>query len=152
MQTQDTARQPVEAELTGLACCSIHALRERWRGLFRADPPKAFGPDLLRRSIAQKLQEDAYGGLDRSTAQMLNQLIARHAKTPGKILLPRRIKPGAILVRQWKGKSHRVTVVLDGFSYEGSSYDSLSEIARTITGTRWNGPRFFGLRMDKEQV
>ena len=81
---------------------------------------------------------------------MLNQLIAQHTKTPGKIVLPRRIKPGAILVRQWKGASHRVTVLEGGFAYEGKSYESLSEIARSITGTRWNGPRFFGLRTGKE--
>ena len=65
---------------------------------------------------------------------------------PGKLVLPRRIKPGAILVREWKGKSHRVTVLPDGFAYEGETFRSLSEIARRITGGRWNGPRFFGLR------
>ena len=82
---------------------------------------------------------------------MLNQLIAQSAKTNGKIFVPRRIKPGAVLVRQWKGKSHRIMVLDDGFAFEGKPYDSLSEIARRITGTRWNGPRFFGLRPDKGQ-
>jgi hypothetical protein len=68
------------------------------------------------------------------------------AKPNGKIVLPRRIKPGSVLVREWKGKSHRVTVLADGFVYDGDTYSNLSEIAVLITGTRWNGPRFFGLR------
>jgi hypothetical protein len=140
----------IEAELARLRSTPIAELRALWRAKFKSEPPKAFGPDLLRRSIAQTIQETAYGGLDPATARLLNQLIAQHAKTPGKIVLPRRIKPGAILVRQWKGHSHRVTVMSDGFAYDGKSYDSLSKIARLITGSRWNGPRFFGLRSGKE--
>lgn len=66
--------------------------------------------------------------------------------TLARLDLPRRIKPGAVLVRDWKGKSHRVTVLDKGFAFEGRTFPSLSEIAREITGTRWNGPRFFGLR------
>jgi hypothetical protein len=79
----------------------------------------------------------------------LNQLIAQHRKTPGKIILPRRIKAGTVLARQWKGKSYRVSVMQDGFTYDGKTYNSMSEIARLITGARWNGPRFFGLRSAK---
>jgi hypothetical protein len=90
--------------------------------------------------------------LDPKTARLLNQLTAQHKKAPGKIVLPRRIKAGATLVRQWKGQHHRVTVLREGFGYEGKTYDSLSQIARMITGARWNGPRFFGLRSDKEQA
>jgi hypothetical protein len=61
------------------------------------------------------------------------------------------MKPGVILVRQWKGVSHRVTVLQDGFAYDGKTFDSLSEIARLITGSRWNGPRFFGLRSGNKE-
>ena len=89
----------VEAEIERLRSMRIVELRALWRAKFKSTPPQAFGPDLLRRSIAQKIQEDAYGGLDRATARLLNQLIAQYVKTPGKIVLPRRIKPGAILVR-----------------------------------------------------
>ena len=128
----------------------IAGLRALWSKTFKSDPPKAFGPDLLRRSIAHKIQEDAYGGFDRATTRLLDQLITQYAKTPGKIVLPRRIKPGAVLVRQWNGAGHRVIVLEGGFAYESKPYESLSEIARLITGTRWNGPRFFGLRSDKE--
>jgi len=140
----------VEAELDRLPSMPIVELRARWRAQFKSEPPKAFGPDLLRRSIAHRIQEDAYGGLDRATARLLQQLKTQMRTTPGKIVLPRRIKAGAVLVRKWKGHSHRVTVLDEGFAYEGKTYDSLSVIARQITGTRWNGPRFFGLRGDKD--
>lgn len=141
----------IEAELDRLQSMPIVQLRALWRAKFKSEPPKAFGPDLLRRSIAYRIQEQAYGGLDRSTARLLKQLMAQYTKTPGKLVLPRRIKPGAILVRQWKGKGHRVTVLENGFAYDGKTYESLSKIAREITGARWNGPRFFGLRTDKKE-
>ena len=150
MPITSPAQETVAVELSELHQRSIDDLRARWRALFRAEPPTAFGPDLLRRSIAQKLQENTYGGLDRATAQLLNQLIAQSAKSNGKVVVPRRIKAGAVLVREWKGKSHRITVLEGGFAFENKPYDSLSEIARMITGTRWNGPRFFGLRAGKE--
>ena len=147
MSTQSPAQEPVAAELAKLPGCSIHALRERWRGLFRHEPPPAFGPDLLRRSIAQKLQEDAYGKLSPAAQRELNRIVASLERNPtARIDLPRRIKAGAVLVRDWKGTTHRVTVAEKGFSYQERNYASLSEIAREITGTQWNGPRFFGLR------
>ena len=125
----------------------IAQLRVRYREVFRTDPPKAFGPDLLRRSVARRIQEKAYGGLSRPTQRLLDQMMkAFSAKPNGKIVLPRRIKPGSVLVREWKRRSHRVMVLADGFAYEGATYSNLSEIAGLITGTRWNGPRFFGLR------
>jgi len=140
----------IETELERIRGLPIVELRALWRAKFKSAPPAAFGPDLLRRSIAYKIQEDAYGGLDRATARVLNQLIAQYAKAPGKIVLPRLIKPGAILVREWKGISHRVTVAEVGFVYQDRPYETLSEIARLITGTRWNEPRFFGLRIGNE--
>jgi Protein of unknown function (DUF2924) len=142
----DDLNATVETELDRLRTMPIIELRALWHAKFKSEPPKAFGPDLLRRSIAQKVQEMAYGGIDAATRRSLDQLMAQHAKTPGKIILPRRIKPGVVLVRDWKGGNHRVTVLNDGFSYQGKIYSSLSEIARLITGTHWNGPRFFGLR------
>jgi hypothetical protein len=137
----------VEAELDRLAVMPIAQLRVRYREVLRADPPKAFGPDLLRRSIAHRIQEKAYGGLSRSAQRLLDQMMKAFAAKPnGKIALPRRIKPGSVLVREWKGKSHRVMVLADGFAYDGKTFGNLSEIAVLNTGTRWNGPRFFGLR------
>lgn len=137
----------VEAELDRLPSMPIAQLRLRYSELFRADPPKAFGPDLLRRSIAHRIQEKAYGGLPRETRQLLDRLVKTAiAKPNGRLELPRRIKPGSELIRTWKKKSHRVMVMADGFAYDGKTFGSLSEIASEITGTNWNGPRFFGLR------
>lgn len=142
-----TTDPAVEAELVRLATMPIADLRGRYRELFRTDPPKAFGPDLLRRSIAHRIQEKAYGGLSRPVQQLLDQMVKAYAKRPGgKIALPRRIKPGSVLVREWQGRSYRVMVQADGFAYDGQTFSNLSEIAGLITGTRWNGPRFFGLR------
>jgi hypothetical protein len=143
----------VEAELDRLATMPIAGLRVRYRELFRNDPPKSFGPDLLRRSVAHRIQEKAYGGLSRPIQRLLEQLIKEYAAKPGgRIVLPRRIKPGSVLVRQWKGKSYRVMVLADGFAYDGKTFGNLSEIAVLITGTRWNGPRFFGLRSKKTET
>ncbi len=137
----------VEAELDRLAKAPIVELRKRYREVFRTDPPKAFGPDLLRRSIAHRIQEKAYGGLPGPTKRLLDQLVkAMAAKPNGKPDLPRRIKPGSELVRTWKGKTYRVVVHPDGFAYDGKTYAGLSEIASLIAGSNWNGPRFFGLR------
>jgi hypothetical protein len=141
------AEPAVEAELDRLPMTLIADLRKRYRELFRTEPPKAFGPDLLRRSIAHRIQERAYGGLPASTKRLLDRLVkTAMAKPNGRLELPRRIKPGSELVRTWKGKTYRVMVMADGFAYDGEMFASLSEIASDITGTRWNGPRFFGLR------
>jgi len=142
----------VEAELARLPGMPIAQLRIRYREVFRSDPPTAFGPDLLRRSIAHRIQEKAYGGLSRSAQRLLDQMMKAFAAKPGgKIVLPRRIKPGSVLVREWKGKSHHVMVLADGFAYDGETFSNLSEIAVLITGTRWNGPRFFGLRSKTQE-
>jgi hypothetical protein len=137
----------VEAELDRLPSMRIADLRVRYRELFRAEPPKAFGPDLLRRSIAHRIQERAYGGLSREHQRLLDQLLrAAEAKPNGRLELPRRIKPGSELVRTWNKRTYRIVVLENGFAHEGQTYKSLSEIALEITGTKWNGPRFFGLR------
>lgn len=142
----------VEADLERLAKEPIATLRQRYRGLFKSEPPPTFGPDLLRRSIAHRIQEKAYGGLPSPTKRLLDQLVkAMAAKPNGKLELPRRIKPGSELIRTWKGKAYRVVVQPDGFAYDGTTYASLSEIASLIAGTRWNGPRFFGLRSKPEK-
>jgi hypothetical protein len=148
LQQGITTDPAVEAELDRLPKTPVADLRKRYRELFRTEPPKAFGPDLLRRSIAHRIQQKAYGGLSAPSRRLLDQLVkAAMAKPNGRLELPRRIKPGSELVRTWKGKRYRVMVMAEGFAYEGKTYASLSEIASAITGTRWNGPRFFGLRL-----
>jgi Protein of unknown function (DUF2924) len=145
--TDEAANPEVDNELGRLPKMPIAGLRKRYRELFRTEPPNAFGPDLLRRSIAHRIQERAYGGLQKITQRLLDQLIkAAAAKPNGRLELPRRIKPGSELVRTWNGKTYRVMVMADGFAHDGKTFSSLSEIASDITGTNWNGPRFFGLR------
>jgi len=146
-QVRAAADPAVEAELERLPTTPIADLRKRYSELFRAEPPKAFGPDLLRRSVAHRIQEKAYGGLSGPTRRLLDQLVkAAMAKPNGRLELPRRIKPGSELVRTWKGRTYRVMVMADGYAHDGKTFASLSEIASAITSTRWNGPRFFGLR------
>jgi hypothetical protein len=106
-------------------------------------------PSLKQRKSGQ-LGRRQETGLDRATTRLLKTLMVQFAKSNGRIVLPRRIKSGAILVWHWKGQSHRVTVLENSFAYQGKAYESLSEIARLITGTRWNGPKFFGLRAAKD--
>lgn len=150
MPGTDKVNPAVEAELDRLPTTPIVDLRKRYRELFRAEPPKAFGPDLLRRSIAHRIQERSYGGLSREHQRVLDQLVrVAMAKPNGRLELPRRIKPGSELVRTWNRRTYRVMVLEKGFAHDGKTFTSLSEIATLITGTKWNGPRFFGLRASR---
>jgi len=139
-----TDRAAIEAEVARVRTLGLDPLRALWRAFFRSPPPAAFTRDLLARSICWHIQEQAFGGLDRETAKLLDGF------GRGKRLEPeatRRLKPGTVLVREYKGERHTVTVVPDGYVWGDTTYPSLSTIARAITGTSWNGPRFFGLRL-----
>src|SRR5215218_8121171 len=134
----------VEAELIRLACADTNGLARRWRVLFggRApDLPRA----LLLRILAYRIQADAAGDLDPTTIRLLDRLGRGEI---AEIPLPelRAVKPGTLLVREWEGTLQRVVVLESGFAWNGVTYESLSKVARAITGTNWNGPRFFGLR------
>ena len=116
-------------------------------------PPGSFGRELLALGIAYLRQERRYGGLRKASARELDRLFRRTLADPtGKDTAPMPARPGTILVREWQGTTHHVTVVADGFIWNGRSHSSLSGIARAITGTKWNGPRFFGLREDNDGV
>lgn len=125
-------------------------LRILWEREFAEGPPASLGRDILALGIAYARQERRSGGLSKSVAKELDRLSARALRAgatatpqPAATPLPR---TGTILVREWNGTAHHVTVVDDGFLWNGTSHRSLSSIARAITGTMWNGPRFFGLR------
>ena len=133
----------IEAEVDQIRSLGIDALRARWRMLFGAVPPKGLTKDMIGRMIAYRIQEEAFGGLDRETVKLLDRL-ARGEKPKE---LNRRLKAGTVLVREYNGQRHTVTVVPDGFLWRDMAYSSLSIIAQAITGTKWNGPRFFGLRV-----
>lgn len=131
----------------------LQELRARWKILYRREVPKAFGFDLLRRSIAYKIQENFFGGLSPESRRALNRLKTSFQKTTRPSAdLNRRMQSGCVLVRDWQGRSYRVTVVDNRFEFEGRNYSTLSQIAREITGTNWNGPRFFGLRKAKSTI
>jgi hypothetical protein len=110
------------------------------RLVFGRVAPAGLSKDLLGRMIAGRLQERAFGGLDRDSLRFLESL-ARHQRLPR-----RQLKTGTVLVREYQGRRHTVTTVRDGFEWHGTTYPSLSAIARAITGTSWSGPRFFALQ------
>jgi hypothetical protein len=125
-------------------------LRTLWAQELGDKPPASLGRDVLALAIAYTRQERIYGGLTRPVANELDRLLDRalrdsatNAPRTQTIPLPR---TGTILVREWQGITHHVTIVNDGFIWNGQTHRSLSSIARAITGTKWNGPRFFGMR------
>ncbi len=134
MRQQRTEAAAIEAEIARLRSLALDALRRRWRAVFGRTPPAALSKDLLGRMIARRLQEQAFGGLDRESLRFLDGL-ARHGGLPR-----RRLKPGTVLVRDYDGQRHTVTVAADGFEWQGATYASLSAIARAITGTAWSAP------------
>jgi hypothetical protein len=123
----------------------LDELRCEWRRLYCREPPR-FSRDLLIRGINYRLQEIEHGGLNKSTRRKLKTL-AKMFETTGRVAPDPglSLKPGARLVREWHGRTHTVTVTDDGFEYAGAAYQSLTKIARKITGAHWSGPRFFGL-------
>ncbi len=145
------ARAPAAARLAGeldrLSAMDAASLRRRWRMVFGRPAPEQLPRGILQRALAYRIQADAFGDLDRDTVRMLDRL-AREGRDRATIPLPelRGTKPGTLLVREWEGALHRVMVLEQGFAWNGQTYDSLSKVARAITGTNWNGPRFFGLR------
>ena len=131
----------LEAEIDRVRSLGLDGLQARWRTTFRSSPPPALTKDLLARGIAWNIQEQALGRLDAATQKLLDGF-ARGEMPEGR----RRLKPGTVLVREHQGGRHTVTVVPGGFLWRDTTYRSLSTVARAITGTAWNGPRFFGLR------
>src|ERR1700730_13622971 len=135
-------REAIEAEIGRVRSLDLDELRTLWRVTFRSSPPSAFTKDLMARFLSWHIQEQAQGGLDPETAKHLDGL-ARGDKSGAD--RPRRLKPGTVLLREYQGERHTVTVVPNGYLWRKTPYASLSTIARAITGTAWSGPRFFGL-------
>ncbi len=136
----------VAAKLRALEGMTYDELRVEWQRLYRAHPPKRVARDLLMLGVAWKVQEKAYGGLGAAIKRRLADL-AKTMKQDGDLARSRvaRLKPGVRLVREWRGQTHTVAVLEDGFEWQGKRWRSLSVIAREITGSHWSGPRFFGL-------
>jgi Protein of unknown function (DUF2924) len=142
----------LEDEIARLRGLDIEALRARWRTVFGGKAPRHLPRHLLFAIIAYRLQAEVLGDLDAETLRLVKKINLAPSRTEAvpltKALAQRRreLLPGTILIREWNDQTHRVVVVDRGFAWEDTTYDSLSKIAQAITGTRWSGPRFFGLR------
>lgn len=128
-------------------------LRDLWQQLLAKPPHPKLRRELMIPILAYQIQENAYGGLKPSTRKRLEKLAAEFDRNADTKLQPaRQIKAGTKLIRHWQGRRHEVLAGDEGFDYRGKRYGSLSEIAREITGTRWSGPLFFGLKQGKEST
>lgn len=142
----ETKKERVAAEIAALSKRSHADLRQAWRRHYKAYPPKFLNRYLLELGVAWKIQERALGGHSAATKRRLDALAdALEAKADSAKTRRVALRPGARLVREWRGTTHEVIVLDEGFSWRGKHWRSLSHIAREITGTRWSGPRFFGI-------
>jgi hypothetical protein len=150
-----TSKTSVEDEIAHLRGLDLEGLRARWQSVLQRPAPAHLPRHLLFAILAYRIQADRLGDLEHETKQVLDRT---DAKDTGATVSARlvsfdrkrtEVTPGTVLVREWDRRSQRVMVMADGFAWKGETYDSLSKVAFAITGTKWNGPRFFGLR-DKE--
>ena len=150
-----STKTSIEDEIAHLRGLDLRGLRACWQSVFQKPAPAHLTRHLLFAVIAYRLQVDRFGDLDHATRQVLDRTVAKETGPATSARLSSfdqkrtELSPGTVLVREWDRQSQRVMVMADGFAWNGRTYDSLSKVAFAITGTRWNGPRFFGLR-DKE--
>ena len=150
-----SAKTSIEDEIVHLRGLDLKGLRARWQSVLQRPAPGHLPRHLLFAIIAYRIQADGFGDLDQETRQLLDRPGAKESGTAMSARLVSfdqkrtELTPGTVLVRDWDRRSQRVMVMSDGFAWNGQTYDSLSKVAFAITGTSWNGPRFFGLR-DKE--
>jgi hypothetical protein len=150
-----STKTSVEDEIAHLCGLDLRGIRSRWQSVFGRPAPAHLTRHLLFAVIAYRLQADRFGDLDHATRQVLDRTVAKEAEPAMVARLASfdqkrtELTPGTVLVREWDRQSQRVMVMAGGFAWNGKTYDSLSKVAFAITGTKWNGPRFFGLR-DKE--
>lgn len=145
-------KRSLEDEIAHLRDLDLKGLRARWKGVFRRQSPMHLPRHLLFAVLAYRLQADELGDLASDTVRLLKQIGSNGTTVDAARLTAQfdrrkiELKSGTILARAWNRQLHRVIVVDAGFAWNGKTYDSLSKIAFAITGSKWNGPRFFGLR------
>jgi hypothetical protein len=153
-----TAETSVEDEIVHLRGLDLKGLRARWQSVLQRPAPGHLPRHLLFAIIAYRIQADRFGDLDHDTRQLLDRTGAKESGPAMSAQLVSfdqkrtELTPGTVLVRDWDRQSQRVMVMSDGFAWNGQTYDSLSKVAFAITGTNWNGPRFFGLRNKEDRL
>jgi hypothetical protein len=139
----------LDVEIARLRDLDVKGLRCHWQSIIGRQPPPHLPRHLLFRILAYRLQANRFGDLDAESKHLLDRSESPEQAGQQAVRLVRRIadvRPGTVLGREWNGRMQRVSVLADGFAWNGKTYPSLSQVAFAITGTRWNGPRFFGLR------
>jgi Protein of unknown function (DUF2924) len=142
-------RASLDNEIAHLRDLDVGELRSRWHNVFGRRPHPHLPRHLLFRVLAYQLQADVLGDLDGESQRLLDRSVSPEDAGQRAVDLARRtadLRPGSVLAREWSGQMQRVAVLADGFAWNGKTYPSLSKVACAITGTRWNGPKFFGLR------
>ncbi len=148
-----TTETSVEDEIAHLRGLDLKGLRARWQSVLQRPAPDHLPRHLLFAIIAYRIQADRFGDLNHETRQLLDRTgTAMSARLVSFDRKRTELTPGTVLVREWDRRSQRVMVMPDGFAWNGQTYDSLSKVAFAITGTNWNGPRFFGLRNKEERL
>ena len=150
-----TTKTSIGDEIAHLRGLDLKGLRSRWLSVFQKPPPDQLPRHLLFAIIAYRIQADRLGDLDRPTKQVLERTDRGTTMSARLVSFDQKrteLTPGTVLVREWNRHSQRVMVMPDGFAWNGQTYDSLSKVAFAITGTKWNGPRFFGLREKEDRL
>ena len=151
-QSLRAAAEDLAGEIATLNTLEPAALLQKWKALFGTDPSPLLARIFMVRAIAYRLQERRFGGLKPSTQRLLDRVGEGRADVGRRRIPDRRVSAGTVLIREWGGVSHRVTVLDHGVVYRGRRYRSLSEVAGVITGARWSGPLFFGLKRRAETI
>jgi Protein of unknown function (DUF2924) len=151
-QLSDIQAEKMAREIAALTKLTVKALKGRWRDLYGTEPPPRISPQLLTQAIAYRLQVRAFGGLKLTTRRLLDRVAEGPTSSPRPALPARKVSTGTLLVREWRGVAHQITVLDSGVLYKGQRHSSLSEVARLITGSRWSGPLFFGLRKPVQEA
>jgi Protein of unknown function (DUF2924) len=150
-------RGSLDIEIARLRDLDVGELRARWHTVFRRRAPPHLPRHLLFRILAYRLQADRLGDLDAASRRLLDRIGSGPSDGIERLVAdlnrPRaELRPGTLLTREWDGHLQRVMVLADGFSWNGKTYPSLSQVAFAMTGTRWSGPRFFGLDQPSSEV